>query len=217
MTRLTEEEQHSHGHLHTSTSTKLSPSLSSTSLLNGNPNPNNSADSTSKTRHSKLEGMQVNDVVSMLAETNVLDEQASLVHFLWIKLGPSFDTKLNDVSGVTVKVLMEELYTKACEARDWSWVRLSAGLLGKQLDELSKAVTHLLVRQKQITLGMPSKNEEAMTCPKTKEELKEIFNRSYGDDPNSYILAQELIVSLGSLVSEVVGTHNTNKPTRWIV
>uniref|UniRef100_A0A915DHL3 Phosphorylase b kinase regulatory subunit n=1 Tax=Ditylenchus dipsaci TaxID=166011 RepID=A0A915DHL3_9BILA len=157
-------------------------------------------DSGNKLRHSQLESMQVEDLVDMLAETNVLDEQASLVHFLWLKMGPDFDTKLNGVSGVTVNMLIEEIHTKACESRDWAWVRLTAGLLRKQLDELSKAVTHLLVRQKQITIGMPTKNEEAITCPKTKEELREIWNRCFGDDPNSYTLAQELIISLGSLV-----------------
>jgi hypothetical protein len=64
--------------------------------------------------------------------------------------------------------------------------------LGKQLDELDKAVTHLLIRQKQITVGMPSKNEEAITSPKNKEEIRQIFNRCYDprDDPGSFILAQ---------------------------
>lgn len=115
--------------------------------------------------------------------------------------GPDYDTKLNGVDGVTVRILIEEIYLKACESRDWTWVRLTAGLLGRQLDELSKAVTHLLVRQKQLTVGMPSKNEEPITCPKTREELREIFKRCYGNDPSSFILAQEIIVSLGSLVS----------------
>lgn len=65
---------------------------------------------------------------------------------------------------------------------------------------------------------MPSKNEVAITSPKTKDELHSIFSRCYGDD-NSFIIAQvgflfipphifilmpnyfkELIVSLGSLV-----------------
>uniref|UniRef100_A0A914PB87 Phosphorylase b kinase regulatory subunit n=1 Tax=Panagrolaimus davidi TaxID=227884 RepID=A0A914PB87_9BILA len=117
-----------------------------------------------------------------------------------MKVGPNFDTRLNNVNGVTVRVLMEEIHLKACESRDWSWVRLTGGLLNKQLDELAKAVTHLLVRQKQITVGMPTKSEEAITCPKTKEELKDIFGRAYSDDPNSFTLAQEIIVSLGSLV-----------------
>lgn len=95
---------------------------------------------------------------------------------------------------------MEEIYIKACESRDWSWVRCTGGLLHKQLDELTKAVTHLLVRQKQITVGMPSKSEEPITCPKTKDELRDIFLRAYPGDPNAFTLAQEIIVSLGSLV-----------------
>lgn len=79
---------------------------------------------------------------------------------------------------------------QACESRDWALIRLSSGLLKRQLDELSKSVTHLLVRQKQITVGMPSKKEEAITSPKTKEELDEIFKRAYNDDANSYTLSQ---------------------------
>lgn len=47
---------------------------------------------------------------------------------------------------------------------------------------------------------MASKKEEVITCPKTNEELEKIMNRAYGDDPNSFTLAQEIIVSLGSLV-----------------
>lgn len=69
-------------------------------------------------------------------------------------------------------------------------IRLSFGLLKRLLEELSKSVTHLLVRQKQITVGMPSKNEEAITTPKTKEELHEIFKRAYSNDANSYALSQ---------------------------
>ena len=58
-----------------------------------------------------------------------------------------------------MRVLLEEVYLKACESREWNWVRLMGGILARQLDDLSRAVTHLLVRQKQITVGLPSKNE----------------------------------------------------------
>ncbi|KAE9554474.1 hypothetical protein FO519_002285 [Halicephalobus sp. NKZ332] len=173
-------------HLHTSNS---SASMSSGDSGSG-----------AKFDRTQMEGMSPEDLVDMLMETTILDEQASIIHFLWMKLGPDFDTKLNGVSGVTVRILMEEIYVKACESRDWSWVRCTAGLLHKQLDELAKAVTHLLVRQKQLTVGMPTKSEEAITCPKTKNELREIFLRAYPGDPNAFTLAQEIIVSLGSLV-----------------
>ncbi|VDM27150.1 unnamed protein product [Toxocara canis] len=138
----------------------------------------------------QMDEMSTSDLIDMLTETSVLDEQASIVHYLWMKKGPDFDTKLNGIEGSTVRMLAEEIYGKACEIRDWALVRLTAGLLNRQLDELTKAVTHLLVRQKQITLGIPSKKEEAITCPKTKEELSKILARTYGDDPNSYILSQ---------------------------
>ncbi|VDL80822.1 unnamed protein product [Nippostrongylus brasiliensis] len=149
--------------------------------------------------HQQMNSMNTNDLVEMLLETTVLEEQASIVHCLWINHGPDYDV---NVCGqfVTVKMLMEEIYTKSCECRLWALVRLTAGLLNKRLEELGKAVTHLLVRQKQITVGLPSKKEEAITSPKTNEELKEIMNRAYSDDPNAFTLSQEIIVSLGSLV-----------------
>ncbi|VDN04441.1 unnamed protein product [Thelazia callipaeda] len=148
----------------------------------------------------QMDEMSTSDLIELLTATNVLDEQASVVHYLWIKKGPDFDVKLNNMEGATVRALTEEIYSKACESRDWALIRLSSGLLKRQLDELSKSVTHLLVRQKQITVGMPSKNEEPITSPKTREELHQIFSRAYGGDPNCYALSQEIIVSLGSLV-----------------
>ncbi|GMR41916.1 hypothetical protein PMAYCL1PPCAC_12111 [Pristionchus mayeri] len=150
--------------------------------------------------HSQLEEMGVGEVVEMLRETSDLEEQTTLVHYLWMKFGADYDTRLEEGRAVTVRELMEEVYEKACDTREWSLVRLTSGLLRKRLDELPKAVTHLLVRQKQLTVGMPSKKEEAITSPKTNEELKDIMYRAYADDPNAFTLSQEIIVYLGSLV-----------------
>jgi phosphorylase kinase alpha/beta subunit len=82
------------------------------------------------------------------------------------------------------------MFVQACMQRMWAIVRLSSGILSKRLDDLPNAVTHLLVRQKQLTVGIPSMNEEPITCPKTNEELKDIMHRAYSDDPNSFTLAQ---------------------------
>ncbi|EJD73824.1 phosphorylase b kinase regulatory subunit alpha [Loa loa] len=159
-----------------------------------------SGDSEKRLDTAQMDEMSTVNLIDMLTGTNVLDEQASIVHYLWMKKGPDFDTELNNLKGATVRALMEEIYLKACESRNWALIRLSFGLLKRLVDELSKSVTHLLVRQKQITVGMPSKNEEAITTPKTKEELHQIFKRVYSDDANSYALSQEIIVCLGSLV-----------------
>jgi hypothetical protein len=56
--------------------------------------------------------MEIEDLISMLIETTELDEQASIVHYLWLKVGPNFDTRLTNMPGVTVKLLLEEVVFK---------------------------------------------------------------------------------------------------------
>lgn len=51
---------------------------------------------------------------------------------------------------VTVKDLLKVLYEKACQQKLWGLVRHTAGILGKRVEDLAKAVTDLLVRQKQV-------------------------------------------------------------------
>lgn len=51
---------------------------------------------------------------------------------------------------VTVRTLLKGLYEKACQQKLWGLVRHTAGMLGKRVEDLAKAVTDLLVRQKQV-------------------------------------------------------------------
>lgn len=51
---------------------------------------------------------------------------------------------------VTVRGLLKGLYEKACQQKLWGLVRHTAGMLGKRVEDLAKAVTDLLVRQKQV-------------------------------------------------------------------
>jgi phosphorylase kinase alpha/beta subunit len=51
---------------------------------------------------------------------------------------------------VTVRDLLKGLYEKACQQKLWGLVRHTAGMLGKRVEDLAKAVTDLLVRQKQV-------------------------------------------------------------------
>lgn len=53
---------------------------------------------------------------------------------------------------VTVRMLLKGLYEKACQQKLWGLVRHTAGMLGKRVEDLAKAVTDLLVRQKQVSL-----------------------------------------------------------------
>ncbi|KAJ1368659.1 hypothetical protein KIN20_029891 [Parelaphostrongylus tenuis] len=119
--------------------------------------------------HEHLDAMKVEDLVDMLLETNVLEEQASIVHYLWINYGADREISINDQS-VTVRVLMEEVYLKVVFSHEANNCWLAV------------------------------KKRRAITCPKSKEELKAIMHRAYSDDPNAFTLSQEIIISLGSLV-----------------
>lgn len=52
---------------------------------------------------------------------------------------------------VTVRQLLKGLYEKACQQKMWGLVRHTAGMLGKRVEDLAKAITDLLVRQKQVS------------------------------------------------------------------
>lgn len=77
---------------------------------------------------------------------------------------------------VTVKDLLKALYEKACTQKLWGLVRHTAGMLGKRVEDLAKAVTDLLVRQKQITVGMPPNNEHTITAPLPENELRQLIH-----------------------------------------
>lgn len=57
---------------------------------------------------------------------------------------------------VTLRDILKALYEKACAAKLWGLVRHSAGILGKRVEDLAKAVTDLLVRQKQVCILLPT-------------------------------------------------------------
>lgn len=82
----------------------------------------------------------------------------------------------DDGKVVTVRTLLKGLYEKACQQKLWGLVRHTAGMLGKRVEDLSKAITDLLVRQKQVTVGMPPTNESTITAPLPEAELRQLIH-----------------------------------------
>ncbi|XP_055841821.1 probable phosphorylase b kinase regulatory subunit alpha isoform X2 [Episyrphus balteatus] len=101
---------------------------------------------------------------------------------------------------VTVRGLLKGLYEKACQQKLWGLVRHTAGMLGKRVEDLAKAVTDLLVRQKQVTVGMPPHNEFTITAPLPEIELRQLIHDAYGDDQSTSMLTQELMVYLAMFI-----------------
>ncbi|KAI7697695.1 hypothetical protein SSS_07160 [Sarcoptes scabiei] len=155
----------------------------------------------------KLSDLTINEdisdeeLVTMYKESDVLEEQADILHYLFYKESLDWETGImvND-QNMKVRDLLREVYEKSCSEKKWALVRHSAGMLAKQGDDLAKSVADLLVRQKQITIGMPPHNEQAITRPLPAKELRQIIDQAYRHDQSTAMLTQELIIYLSMFI-----------------
>ncbi|XP_018309444.1 probable phosphorylase b kinase regulatory subunit alpha isoform X3 [Mycetomoellerius zeteki] len=159
-----------------------------------------------KTKHRTISETQyaeteVEELLSMLRETESLEEQGDILQYIVDSKGLLFDTGVvEEGHPVLVKDLLKSLYEKACQQKMWGIVRHSAGMLGKRVEDLAKAVTDLLVRQKQVTVGMPPSNEHTIVAPLPENELRTLIHQAYGDDESTAMLTQELLVYLAMFI-----------------
>ncbi|XP_053682622.1 probable phosphorylase b kinase regulatory subunit alpha isoform X2 [Sabethes cyaneus] len=167
------------------------------------------------TTETNFENTEVEELIAMLRETESLEEQGDILQHLVDTQGLDFNTEVvgnsaNDDSQsqgmleegrvVTVRGLLKGLYEKACQQKMWGLVRHTAGMLGKRVEDLAKAVTDLLVRQKQVTVGMPPNSEYTITAPLPEAELRTLIHEAYGDDESTAMLTQELLVYLAMFI-----------------
>lgn len=144
---------------------------------------------------------EVEELLSMLRETESLEEQGDILQYLVDSQGLYFNTGMvEDGHPVLIKDLLKDLYEKACQQKMWGIVRHTAGMLGKRVEDLAKAVTDLLVRQKQVTVGMPPTNEHTIVAPLPENELRTLIHQAYGDDESTAMLTQELLVYLAMFI-----------------
>ncbi|KAL1444580.1 hypothetical protein MTO96_029758 [Rhipicephalus appendiculatus] len=125
----------------------------------------------------------------------------SELHLDQCEKGLSWDTGLGQPhSKITVRDLFQEFYEHAVDERKWALVRHFASALGKRVADLAKSVTDLLVRQKQVTVGMPPHSEVVITRPLTTKELRKIIARAHKGDQSTAMLTQELLAYLAMFI-----------------
>ncbi|KAJ1521683.1 hypothetical protein ONE63_003326 [Megalurothrips usitatus] len=190
------------------------PSESSTDGKNRSPSPEDLVPLWKQTpkRHSEVivrrlqsetqyADTEVEELLTMLRESEHLEEQGDILQYLVDTQGLNFNTGIvEDGKEVTVKDLLKVLYVKASQQKLWGLVRHTAGMLGKRVEDLAKAVTDILVRQKQVTVGMPPSNEHTITAPLPENELRQLIHQAYGDDESTAMLTQELLVYLAMFI-----------------
>ncbi|KAM4701618.1 phosphorylase b kinase regulatory subunit alpha, liver isoform [Discoglossus pictus] len=142
-----------------------------------------------------------NKLVGKLKECPTLQDQADILYILYVIKGLEWDTNINGQSGVTVHMLLSELYCKAGLNREWGLIRYISGLLKKRVEVLAEACTDILSHQKQLTVGLPPEpREKTITAPLPPEELAELIYEASGQDISIAVLTQEIMLYLAMYV-----------------
>lgn len=143
--------------------------------------------------------INVDELVEQLNNTEVLHEQADIIHYLYLHKGPDWEITI-DGKKCYIKELLVELYEKAGHWKHWGLVRHTAGLLKKRVEELALAATDLLVRQKQLSVGLPPDRERVIMRPLPPDELAKIIFDACGEDLSTASLTQELLIYLAMFI-----------------
>jgi phosphorylase kinase alpha/beta subunit len=104
---------------------------------------------------------------------------------------------------VTVADLLNEVYIKAgmeSATPYWAIVRQAAGLLNKVDISLSDAVTDILVRGKQITVGRAYSEASLIKNPMSHQEIRAKIDEFCREDIRDRVLTQEILIYLGILI-----------------
>ena len=113
---------------------------------------------------------KVAEACSCLVESSNIHDQADLLHYLVSTVGSDYEPP----GLVKISELLEEVYLKAMQLKEWSVVRQTAGLLKKTVNSLASHISDLIIRQKPTTVGIRPK-EYIMHTPKNPQELSDII------------------------------------------
>lgn len=137
---------------------------------------------------------------SRLATSHNIYEQVELLQNLARSQGLQFVP-----ADVTIGYLLDELYVRAMQGDAngrpyWTIVRRVASLLGKTDVGLADAVTDLVVRQKQITVGKAYFEAALISRPTQADEIMDKIRDFAGEDVREWVLTQEILIFLGLLI-----------------
>jgi phosphorylase kinase alpha/beta subunit len=148
----------------------------------------------------ELEETTVAQLVERLWHSHSLPEQAELLELLGRRLGPNARLQgPQGGAGVTLMVLLKEVYRRGLVEADWNVVRRAAGAMGLVHPQLEDALTDLLVRQKQLVVGRNYTNDALITEPMGSRTIAARIRRFGGEDGREWMLQQELLLALDGL------------------
>ena len=146
---------------------------------------------------------QDDELLQRLPLSNNLYEQLELLRSLSFRIGldGGVPTLATDGAPANVKTLLQELYRRAAQQRQWAVVRRVAGMLDKTSPRLVDAVAELLLHQKRLGIGRSYSQRATLSRPVGRETIIAMLHEFVGDDERERILTQEIILVLGSLIT----------------
>ena len=140
-------------------------------------------------------------LLDLLQQSVNLYEQIDLLENLSNLCDLTFDTGLGG-SGqpVTIAMLLDEVYSKASQIQLWAVIRRVAGLLHKVDVSLSDAVTDILVRGKQISVGKAYTEASLITSPLPATDIMDKIQHFCSSDVRERPLTQEILIYLSVLI-----------------
>lgn len=151
---------------------------------------------------SSAEPLSDEGLISLMTSRADLQVQFDALRQLASRHGLDFDTGLLDLEDRPARVsdLLEEVYMRACEARCWRLIRLSAAVLGKHDINLEGAATEIVVHQKALSVSRSYSRHSTFHRPMGADELLQAIRQFNPDDLRAQILTLELIINLGLLL-----------------
>lgn len=110
------------------------------------------------------------------------------------------EEEIGQTTALAPKDMLNDIYERACQEKKWALVRHMAGVLNKQVEDLAKSLTDLLVRQKQVTVGLPPNCECTITRPMTSRDLSTLITRAHGGELSTAMLSQEILLYLAMFI-----------------
>ncbi|XP_052816202.1 phosphorylase b kinase regulatory subunit beta-like isoform X2 [Mya arenaria] len=144
------------------------------------------------------------DLIQMFRCTESLEAQAQLLKLLLHREGPNYTFE-----GQSVSRRLDQLVTRAGLHKQWGVVRLCSALLRKLVDSLAPSITSILVRGKQLTVGVFGHEEEVLDKPVSPNEIKSIlYSKCMPYNICQAVLQQELILAIGKHIATMPETYD---------
>lgn len=139
-------------------------------------------------------------LMQTLQDSANLYEQIGLLESLTRLNGLDFEVIMEDAAKVTVRSLLTEVYENAAVVERWTVIRRAAGLLNKVDMSLSDAVTDIVIRQKQISVGKSYTEESLITEPMSHDDIMAKMQQFCSEDVRDLALTQEILIYLSVLL-----------------